>query len=336
MANSQPIGRAFHNIPAANWQGQLARVTSRADVPVKPTLRTAGLTPTVARQFGQTLPANGQIRPQAPGPMVASNNHPGVTLGNGHSLPSFATAQQNGGKTQQQGGRVIVLGNNGQSSGQNFGGFSQQSQKSPKFTAPGPAILPHDNGSTANRGMAALGNAATGNNQNASQRWSFLPPLQKPGQGNAQTGLQSNAFNSVWQPKTQGQSTQGQSHGQAMIVPGNTGQNLKSQGTGQGANTQRLANLPPPQKQPQSSRNNQATTNSLKGSQGTATWKGQQGTQTFKSQQSTATFKGQQGTVQHGSFSQSGGFTFQQHQPQQQQKVTNRNQLPPPKQPGGN
>jgi hypothetical protein len=337
MANSQPIGRAFHNIPAANWQGQLARVTSRADVPVKPTLRTAGLTPTVARQFGQTLPANGQIRPQAPGPMVASNNHPGVTLSNGHSLPSFATAQQNAGKAQPQSGRVIVLGNNGQSSGQSFGGFNQQSQKSPKFTAPGPAILPHDNGSTANRGIAALGNAATGNNQNASQRWSFLPPLQKPGQGNAQTGLQSNAFNSLGQPKPQGQSTQGQSHGQAMIVPGDTAQNLKSQGTGQGANNQRLANLPPPQKQPQTSRNNQATTNSLKGYQGTATWNGQQGTQTFKGQQSTATLKGQQGTVQHGSFSQLGGFTFQQHQPQQQQqKVTNRNQLPPPKQPGGN
>jgi hypothetical protein len=261
-----------------------------------------------------------------------------VTLSNGHSLPSFATAQQNAGNAQPQSGRVIVLGNNGQSSGQSFGGFNQQSQKSPKFTAPGPAILPHDNGSTANRGIAALGNAATGNNQNASQRWSFLPPLQKPGQGNAQTGLQSNAFNSVGQPKTQGQSTQGQSHGQALIVPGttsgNTGQSFKA--TNQGSNNQRFANLPPPQKQPQTSRNNQAT-NGLKGYQGTATWKGQQGTQTFKGQQSTATFKGQQGTVQHGSFSQLGGFTFQQHQPQQQQqKVTNRNQLPPPKQPGSN
>jgi hypothetical protein len=343
MANSQPIGRAFHSIPAADWQGQLGRVTARTQVPVKPTLRTAGLNPTAARQFGQVLPANGQIRPRAPGPMVASNNHPGFTLSNGHSLPSFATAQPNGGKAQPQGGRVIVLGNNGQGAGQSFGGFNQQSQKSPKFTAPGPAILPHNNGNTANRGLAQ-GNA-TGNSQNASQRWSFLPPLQKPGQGNAQTGLQGNAFNSVWQPKTQGQTTQGQatqgqSHGQTVVIPGstpgNTGQSFKA--TNQGNNNQRFANLPPAQKQPQTSRNGQAT-NSLKGFQGTATWKGQQGTTTWKGQQGTTTWKGQQGTTQHGSFSQAGGFTFQQHQPQvQQQKATNGNKLPPPnqKQPGGN
>src|SRR5262249_17728359 len=156
-----------------------------------------------------------------------------------------------------------------------------QSQKSPKFTAPGPAILPHNNGTTANRGFAALGNAATGNNQNAGQRWSFLPPLPKSGQGNGQTGLQGNAFKSVWQPKnsvwqpktqgqtTRGQTTQGQSYGQAMIVPGNTGQSFNA--TGQGNNNQRIANLPPPQKQPQASRNGQAT-NSLKGYQGTPTW----------------------------------------------------------------
>ena len=130
------------------------------------------------------------------------------------------------------------------------------------------------------------------------------------------------------------------------INPGNTGQSFKA--TGQGNNNQRIANLPPPQKQPQTSRNGQATTNGLKGYQGTATWKGQQGTATWKGQQntatwkgqqSTATFKGQQGTVQHGSFSQAGGFTFQQHQPQQQQqRVTNGNKLPPPnqKQTGGN
>ena len=90
----------------------------------------------------------------------------------------------------------------------------------------------------------------------------------------------------------------------------------------------------------QTSRNGQAITNGLKGYQGTATWKAQQGTATFKGQQGTATFKGQQGTVQHGSFSQAGGFTFQQHQPQQQQQmVTNGNKLPPPnnqKQTGGN
>jgi hypothetical protein len=345
MANSQPIGRAFHNIPAADWQGQLGRVTARTDVPVKPTLRTAGLTPTAARQFGQTLPANGQIRPQAPGPMVAPNNHSVVTLGNGHSLPSFATAQPNSGKAQPQGGRVIVLSNNGQNGGQSFGGFSQQNQKPPKLAAPGPAIQPHNNGSTANRGFATLGNAATGNNQNASQRWSFLPSL-KSGQGNGQTGLQSNAFNSVWQPKTQGQTTrgqatQGQSHGQAVIIPGNTpgntGQNFKA--TNQANKNQRFANLPPAQnqKQPQTFRNGQST-NSLKGYRGTATWKNQQGTSTWKGQQGATTWKGQQGNVQHGSFSQAGGFTFQQQrQPQvQQQKAVNGNKLPPPNQKGGN
>src|SRR5262249_28060936 len=144
--------------------------------------------------------------------------------------------------------------------------------------------------------FASLGNA--GNNQNASQRWSFLPPLQKPGQGNGQTGLQSNPFNSVWQPNnsvwqpktqgqpTQGQPTQGQSHSQLTMIPGNTGQSFKA--TGQGNNNQRFSNLPPPQKQPQTSRNGQAT-NSLNGYQGTSTWNGQQ---------NMAIWKGQQGTVQ--------------------------------------
>jgi hypothetical protein len=70
------------------------------------------------------------------------------------------------------------------------------------------------------------------------------------------------------------------------------------------------------------------------GQQNTATWMGQQNTATWMGQQNTATWKGQQGTVQHGNFSPGGGFTFQ--QPQQQQKVTNGNKLPPPNQLGGN
>ncbi|HEY8013666.1 MAG TPA: DUF6600 domain-containing protein, partial [Dongiaceae bacterium] len=110
MRNSRPIGRSFHDITPAEWQSKFANAAARnGEVPVKPTLRTAGLTPTAARQFGQLLPANGQLpgRPRAPGPQVAAgtaNNRTGITLGNGRSLPNFAAAQQNGTRIQPQAG----------------------------------------------------------------------------------------------------------------------------------------------------------------------------------------------------------------------------------------
>ena len=144
MRNSRPIGRSFHDITPAEWQSKFANAAARnGEVPVKPTLRTAGLTPTAARQFGQLLPANGQLpgRPRAPGPQVATgtaNNRTGITLGNGRSLPNFAAAQQNGARIQPQAGaaggtsRIITLGNTdeqGNRQGQSFGGFNQQGQK---------------------------------------------------------------------------------------------------------------------------------------------------------------------------------------------------------------
>ena len=171
MANSQPIGRSFHDITPAEWQSKFANAAARnGEVPVKPTLRTAGLTPTAARQFGQVLAANGQLpgRPQAPGPQVAAKQPPatGITLGNGRSLPNFAAAQPNGARIQAQshggcnaGGasRIITLGNTdeqGNRRSQSFGGFSQQSQmlqaqNQAKPGAPGPAILPRGNAAPA-------------------------------------------------------------------------------------------------------------------------------------------------------------------------------------------
>ena len=71
MRNSRPIGRSFHDITPAEWQSKFVNAAARnGEVPVKPSLRTAGLTPTTARQFGQQLSANGQLpgRPRAPGP----------------------------------------------------------------------------------------------------------------------------------------------------------------------------------------------------------------------------------------------------------------------------
>ena len=84
------------------------------------------------------------------------------------------------------------------------------------------------------RGVTAMANAATGSSQNGSQRWAFLPPLQKQGQGSKQAGLQGNGFNSAWQPKNgQGQQQgQNQTHGQATIIGQ---QGIGQGGTGQGS-----------------------------------------------------------------------------------------------------
>jgi len=363
MANSQPIGRSFHDITPAEWQSKFANIATRSgEVPVKPTLRTAGLTPTTARQFGQILATNGQLpgRQQAPGPQVATNNRAGITLGNGRSLPSFATAQQNGAKIQPQAGtaggtgRIISLGNTDEQrnrQGQSFGGFNQQGQmlqgqNQAKPGAPGPAILPRGNGTGSARGFTTMANAATGSSQNGDQRWSFLPPLQKQGQGGKQAGLQGNGFNSAWPSKNgQGQQQgQSQTHGQAMIIgQDGTGQGATGQG-GQAGKNQRWASLTSPQqqlpqqKQPQAFRNGQQggagftkltpqQRQILKGQQQAGTQRQSFAPQTFAPQNCKFTFQPQQQKQQQPQFKQrsnSAGSGNRQLLPQNQ------------KQPGGN
>ena len=357
MRNSRPIGRSFHDITPAEWQSKFANAAARnGEVPVKPTLRTAGLTPTAARQFGQLLPANGQLpgRPRAPGPQVATgtaNNRTGITLGNGRSLPNFAAAQQNGTRIQPQAGaaggtsRIITLGNTdeqGNRQGQSFGGFNQQGQKlqsqnQAKPGAPGPAILPRGNGAGSARGFTAMANAATGSGQNGSQRWAFLPPLQKQGQGSKQAGLQGNGFNSAWQSKNgQGQQQgQIQTHGQATII----GQDGSGQGSSQAGKNQRWASLTPPQQQLPQQKQLQTFRNGQQGG-GAFTKLAPQQRQNLKVQQQPQ----QQAGAQRQTFApQNGNFNFkqQQQQPQLKQRsksATGGNKLLPQnqKQPGGN
>ncbi len=322
---------------------------------MKPSLRTAGLTPTTARQFGQQLSANGQLpgRPRAPGPQVATgpaNNRAGITLGNGHSLPKLAAAQQNGVKTQGQAGaaggasRIITLGNTdeqGNRQGQSFGGFSQQGQKlqaqnQAKPGAPGPAILPRGNGAGSARGFTAMGNAATGSSQNGSQRWAFLPPLQKQGQGGKQAGLQGNGFASTWQSRNGQGQQQNQTHGQATII----GQDGSGQGSQAGKN-QRWASLTSPQQQLPQQKQLQTFRNGQQGG-GAFTKLAPQQRPNLKMQQQQQ----QQAGAQRQTFApQNGNFNFkqqQQQQPQLKQRSKsagggNKPLLPQTqKQPGGN
>jgi hypothetical protein len=369
MANSLPIGRGFQTIPADAWQGRFAKLAAGNQAPVKPTLRTAGLTPTAARQLGQPLPANGQFpgRAATPGPQVSANPG-GLALGNGRRLPAFATAQQNAkaqlqtnagqlraqqpATGQQGGGRVITLSNvgsnvgsnagsnaggqqNGQSwAGQRLGSFKPQGQTQLKAAAPGPAILPRS--TNANRGFAALGNTGAGSSQNAAARWSFLPPLQKPGQSGGQAGFQGNGFNASWQakPRTQRQ-TQGPS--QVTIVPGDQGSNGRNSVGFGNSNSQRWASLPAAQtqnqqlrQQLQSWRNGQAIRNGQKGFNAPGSFSTQQ-RQIFQSQQQ------KHANLQRGAQLQGGAFSFQQRQPQGQRPVTGGNKLLlNQKQPGGN
>ena len=259
MENSQAIGRSFRSLTDADLQGKFAHAaTGSGEVPVKPTIRTAGLTPTTARQFGQVLAANGQLpgRPRAPGPQVAAKDHAGVVLGNGRSLPLFAAAQQNAKAppqaATQNGGEPDHYPRQyqraGRPPGPEFGGFSRRARRCrgkagrrgrPSCPA---ATMP------ARTAASPPGNPAIGSSQNGGQRWAFLPPLQKQGQGGAQTRLQGNGFKSSWQPKNKFQG-QAQTHGQATII----GQD----NAGQGSKGQRWATLTPPQKQPQASRGGQ-------------------------------------------------------------------------------
>jgi len=366
MRNSRPIGRSFHDITPAEWQSKFINAAARnGEVPVKPSLHTAGLTPTTARQFGQQLPANGQLpgRPRAPGPQVATgpaNNRNGITLGNGHSLPKLAAAQQNGVKTQGQAGtaggasRIITLGNTdeqGNRQGQSFGGFNQKGQKlqaqnQAKPAAPGPAILPRGNGAGSARGFTAMANAATGSSQNGNQRWAFLPPLQKQGQGGKQAGLQGNGFNSAWQSgngkgQLQGQQ-QNQNHGQATIIgQQGIGQNGAGQG-GQAGKNQRWASLTSPQQQLPQQKQFQTFRNGQQGG-GNFTKLAPQQRQNVKIPQQQ-----QQAGAQRQTFApQNGNFNFKPQQQQQQQPQLKQRSKPAgggnkpllpqsQKQPGGN
>ena len=258
MTGSRNIGQAFHPLPANAWQGR--QIAMRADPPVKPTLHTAGITPTVARKFGETLPANGQLpgRRLSPGPMFASSNRAGTAF-DGHHLPAFAATQPQGGlgKTGNANNQHPAV-----QAGQGFGGFGQQGQNQKllqqgqnrnllqqgqnqkllqqgqnqlKKPAPGPTILPHNNAGTA-------ANHTTGTNQSR-QGWSFLPPLQKQTQGSQQRGLQGGATGSGPQ-----------------VFRNQNG----AQGTG--THAQGWSQLPPLQKQPQASHNG------VTGYQGNANW----------------------------------------------------------------
>jgi len=240
MADSRPVGSAFRNVSASNWQQKLGQMPARAQPSVKPTLRTAGMTPTLARRFGQTLPVNGQIpgRQRSPGPTVASSSQTGTALANGHALPAFLSARQKGGQIQS-GGRFAGLGalaagtQRQAPAGQSFGGFAQQNAQAGqallKKGAAGPAIQPRNTSLGGNRSFASLGTGGTGANGSLSrgQGWFFLPPLKKQPQGS--------------QSRTVG-------------LQGNLG------------GGRQWASLPPLQKQPQASRSGQV------GSQSGASW----------------------------------------------------------------
>jgi hypothetical protein len=379
MADSLPIGRGFHTVPAGAWQGNFAKLAARNEVPVKPTLRTAGLTPASARELGQVLPANGQFpgRAATPGPQVTANQG-GLALANGRRLPAFAPAfagtqtqnakaalpanalqlkPQQPAAGQQGGGRVITLSNTGGNTGNNAGGqtngqswagqrlgsFNPQGQTQLKAAAPGPAIQPRTN--TTNRGFAALGKA--GADQNAGTRWSFLPPLQKSGQGGGQAGFQGNGFASSWQSKAQSApkaQIQGQGQSRVTIVPGGQGSNGQN-AVGFGNGNQSWASLPAQtqNRQLQSSRSGQTNRN------GQTTWKNQigsgqkgvTGSGNFTAQQRQL-FQAQQqrqANLSRGASLQGTAYSFQQHQPQQQgqRSATGGNRLLlNQKQPGGN
>ena len=257
MANSQPIGRAFQQVPANGWQQRLGSVTARSSVaPVQPTLRTAGMTPTAARQFGQALPANGQLpgRKLTPGPAVSANNAGGATLGNGHRLPAFTSGQQMGATAH---GAATAGQNAASTSGKAFGGFSQQNQNQSKTGAPGPTFLPRSNNGQA--GGTGSATASRGSSpQNPSQGWSFLPPLKGQGQGVSSratggTGQQPQIYRSQGGQAAQQQlyRNQGGQSAQQQLY-----RNQGGQPQGQGSN-QGWAKLPPLQAQPQASRSAQ-------------------------------------------------------------------------------
>ncbi len=259
MANSQPIGRAFRQVPASGWQDRLGRVTARSSVaPVQPTLRTAGMTPTTARHFGQTLPANGQFpgRPVMPGPAVSANNAGGLALGNGHRLPAFTQGQQ-AGATARAG---TTAGRNPTSpgTGQTFGGFAQQNQKQLKTGAPGPTFLPRSTSGQAGGGGAVASRGA-GTNQNRNQGWSFLPPLK--GQAGGVNRARGQPSVGAARQLQMIYRNQGGVSAQQQIYPNQGGlsaqqQIYRNQAQGQGKN-QRWARLPPLQAQPQASRSGQ-------------------------------------------------------------------------------
>ena len=247
MANSQPIGRAFRQVPANGWQDKLGRVTARSSVaPVQPTLRTAGMTPKVARQFGQALPANGQLpgRKLTPGPAVSASNAGGVTLGNGRRLPVFTPGQPAG--TTARAGATAGQNLTSRGTGQTFGGFTQQNQKQLKTGAPGPTFLPrNNNGQAVDTGSATASRGSSSQNRNqggqsaqqqlyrnqggqpqgqgSNQRWAKLPPLQAQPQAtrNGQFGGYQNGTN--LQPQiyrnSNGSAAQGAQRGNASTKP---------------------------------------------------------------------------------------------------------------------
>jgi hypothetical protein len=332
MVGSRSVGQAFHSLPSNGWQQKLSQVHAQgSQAPIKPSLRTAGLTPSAARQLGQPVAANGQFpdRQRAPGPSVTAASRAGAPLGNGRNLPSFATAQQKAPVAQPQGGgrfaglsgggnQVSAAATSGQGvPSQSFGGFaqgqSQKGQKQAKNAAPGPAIQPHGSATGTGRSFASLGN--TGGSQNQGQ-WSFLPPLQKQSQGGANrtTGLQ--ASTAPWSQQPQAPKANG-TLGKATTQV--QGQGLKSQGQksqGQTSQGQTWASLPPLQKQPQASRSGQV------GYQGGANWQppqiirgtgastaptGQSSSASAKQSWAATQPQSQQGGGQQGGGKQSGG-----------------------------
>jgi hypothetical protein len=235
MANSQPVAPAFRAVPQNVLQTRLATLTTRTDqVPVRPTLRTAGVTPTVARLLGQPLPANGQLplRQAAPGPRIIATSN--GSQRNGGSLPAIVSLPP---QSAGQNRGIINLGNASQ---QNAPAVPRAALQPQAQTQNLKALNPAGNNAGTNR-------LVTGT-QNNQRNWSFLPSLQKPNAG--QTGLHNNRIGTlvpknVKQPQTQGQT---------MVIPGTMGNARPVQGAvSQGS--QREGNLPP--LQPQTSRNGQ-------------------------------------------------------------------------------
>ena len=271
MRNSRPIGRSFHDITPAEWQSKFANAAARnGEVPVKPTLRTAGLTPTAARQFGQLLPANGQLpgRPQAPGPRwrrARRTTGPASPWAMDAACRTLRRLSRTApGSSPKREPPVERAGSSpwatptsraiGRARASAASASRARSCRARTRRNPGRRVRPSCPAAMAPAcpRFTAMANAATGSSQNGSQRWAFLPPLQKQGQGSKQAGLQGNGFNSAWQSKNgQGQQQgQNQTHGQATIIGQHgIGQNGTGQGSSQAGKNQRWASLTPPQQQ---------------------------------------------------------------------------------------
>jgi hypothetical protein len=220
MIASRPVGPAFRALPAKDREGRLSQMTPRGgDWPVKPNLHTAGITPSLARQWGETLPAGGSLpgRQSTPGPKILADGggRGGAASDNAGHLPSFLGAPTS--SVAQRGGAP--------------------GPTLPPFTTAGQPGKPQATASADARGQGNRG--AETRASGLGQSWSFLPPLQGPGSGSRdrQRGLQTLGLETGAGPMQPPQ---------VLRNRGGTSQ------AGAGANSdRRWASLPPLQQQPQ-------------------------------------------------------------------------------------